>query len=166
MNRSLRRILGFGGAAALAGTLFAFQLPFREYPGVTYSVFPLPSDASVKGEFVFGRLMYPEIRGRDSPSVNTAWKHAKSIWTQDYPRADRYFLLALRRLTRINARSVEQPVDLDDGDDMSTILRISPTRDWTLCGSGNDVASPAFASWQPIFCDSARGSMRTISPNF
>ena len=40
------------------------------------------------------------------------------MWTQDYPRADRHFLLAVRRLTRINARSVEQPVDLDDGDDV------------------------------------------------
>jgi hypothetical protein len=41
-----------------------------------------------------------------------------SSWTQDYPRADRHFLLALRRLTRIHVRSVEQPVNLDDGDDV------------------------------------------------
>ena len=33
-------------------------------------------------------------------------------------RADRHFLSALRRLTRIHTWSVEQPVNLDDGDDV------------------------------------------------
>jgi len=37
------------------------------------------------------------------------------MWTQDYPRADRHFSEALRRLTRIHGRSVEQPINLDDG---------------------------------------------------
>jgi len=36
----------------------------------------------------------------------------------DYPRSDRHFSAALRRLTRVHARSVEQPIDLDDGDDV------------------------------------------------
>ena len=36
----------------------------------------------------------------------------------DYPRSDRHFSAALRRLTRIHARSVEQPVNLDDGDEV------------------------------------------------
>ena len=40
------------------------------------------------------------------------------MWTQDYPRADRHFSQAIRRLTRIHVRSVEQPVNLDDGDDV------------------------------------------------
>src|ERR1019366_4185476 len=34
-------------------------------------------------------------------------------WSRDYPKADRQFLIALRRLTRIQARSTEQVVDLD-----------------------------------------------------
>ena len=34
-------------------------------------------------------------------------------WSRDYPKADRQFLIALRRLTRIQARPVEQVVDLD-----------------------------------------------------
>src|SRR5260221_4727770 len=51
-------------------------------------------------------------------SRNTDWRQGNSMWTQDYPRADRHFLQALRRLTRIHARSVEQPVNLDDGDDV------------------------------------------------
>ena len=37
------------------------------------------------------------------------------MWTQDYPRADRHFVQALRRLTRLQVRSVEQPVNLDEG---------------------------------------------------
>src|SRR5262249_45298958 len=45
------------------------------------------------------------------------WRKGLSLWTQDYPRADRHFSLALRRLTRIHVRSVEQPVSLDDGDE-------------------------------------------------
>ena len=113
-----------GGAAALAGTLFAFQLPFREYPGIEYNDFPLPADAYDKAEFMFARLMYPQIPGSRGFNAGRSrngggdWKHGNSMWTQDYPRADRHFLLALRRLTRIDARSVEQPVDLDDGDDV------------------------------------------------
>jgi hypothetical protein len=45
------------------------------------------------------------------------WRAGGTSWTQDYPRADRHFAQALRRLTRISVRSVEQPVDPDDTDD-------------------------------------------------
>ena len=37
-------------------------------------------------------------------------------WSRDYPKADRQFLLALKRLTRIQGRSTEQVVDLDSDD--------------------------------------------------
>src|ERR1035437_6670998 len=57
--------------------LYAFQRPFRQFPGVEY--------------FTFGL-------------------------TQDCPRADRHFSQAVRRLTRIHTRSVEQPVNLEEGD--------------------------------------------------
>jgi hypothetical protein len=46
------------------------------------------------------------------------WREGGTSWTQDYPRGDRHFAQAIRRLTRISARSVEQPVNLDDGDDV------------------------------------------------
>jgi hypothetical protein len=53
-------------------------------------------------------------RGRfDGP-----WQEGLSLWTQDYPRADRALANAVRRLTRVQARSVEQPVSLDDGDEV------------------------------------------------
>ena len=38
---------------------------------------------------------------------------AAADWSTDYPKADRQFLMALRRLTRIQARPTEQVVDLD-----------------------------------------------------
>jgi hypothetical protein len=39
-------------------------------------------------------------------------------WTMDYPRSDRHLLAGVRRLTRIDTRSVEQVVDLDGTDDI------------------------------------------------
>jgi len=54
-------------------------------------------------------------RGRDAD-----WHTGISLWTQDYPRADRHFAQAVRRLTRVHIRSVEQPVNLDEGDAYDT----------------------------------------------
>jgi hypothetical protein len=78
--------------AALLGSLLAFQLPFREYPGVEYNDFAIPPDFREKTEWAFARLMYPPaptarfgFRGRAD------WTHGYSSWTQDYPRADRHF---------------------------------------------------------------------------
>ncbi len=113
--------LGFGCAALVLGlflgTLHAFQRPFRQYPGVEYENFELTPDYQEKTEFAFARLMYPPgandgYRGR----YDGDWRQGLSLWTQDYPRADRHFSEALRRLTRIHVRSVEQPVNLDEGD--------------------------------------------------
>jgi len=113
---------GFGIAAAFLGTLYALQLPFREYPGVEYNDFPLPPDWQAEGEWVFARLMYPSAPtaryGRRYLMGGGDWTHGMTSWTQDYPRADRHFAEELRRLTRIHVRSVEQPVNLDDGDDV------------------------------------------------
>src|ERR1051326_4757162 len=101
--------------------LYAFQKPFREYPGIEYNTFPLPSDYAEKTEWVFARLMYPQGgngRGFGYRRYGGDWREGNSMWTQDYPRADRHFLQAVRRLTRLHARSVEQPVNLEDGDDV------------------------------------------------
>jgi uncharacterized protein DUF4159 len=119
--RVQRTLWRLAGGSVLACSLYAFQLQFREYPGVEYNDFPLPGDYHEKTEWVFARLMYPPVpgarfsrrfRGRDD------WVHGYSSWTQDYPRADRHFAQEIRRLTRLHVRSVEQPVNLDDGDDV------------------------------------------------
>src|SRR6266852_4489525 len=118
-----RMLVQLGCAVLIAGTLAAFQRPFQEYPGVEYRVgtIPLPPDANEKTEFAFARMMFPggPLDGYQQTGRFTGDYHrGLSLWTQDYPRADRHFLEALRRLTRIHARSVEQVVDLDDGDDV------------------------------------------------
>jgi hypothetical protein len=45
-----------------------------------------------------------------------SWKQGVSNWAMDYPRSDRHFAAAVRRLTQVNARSAEQLVDLDEHD--------------------------------------------------
>lgn len=96
----------------------AFQRPFREYPPMEAdaSAAPLPPDYRDPAEFVLGRLMYPATGGRGRGGF-VDWREGGS-WTVDYPRAERHFAVALRRLTRIDVRSVEQPVSPDDGDDI------------------------------------------------
>jgi len=121
---TFRAAIVMGACVALLGTLSAFQLPFREYPGVEYQLgtIPLPPDWNQKTEWTFARLMYPTSpytrggygRGFGFRNRGT-WTEGNTIWTQDYPRADRHFVQALRRLTRISVRSVEQPINLDDG---------------------------------------------------
>src|ERR1039458_3746646 len=106
-----------GCALVLVGVSYAYQGPFREYPSVEYGFLPLPPDYQEKTEWAFARLMYPPgwndgYRGR----FDGDWRKGLSLWTQDYPKADRAFSQAVRRLTRIHVRSVEQPVNLDDGD--------------------------------------------------
>jgi hypothetical protein len=114
----------WGSGVVLLTTLCAFQRPFRVYPSMEpYDDVPLPADYLDKTEWVQARLMYPEHPnarfGRRSRFGGMQdWTQGGTSWTQDYPRADRHFALALRRLTRVNARSVEQPVNLDDGDDV------------------------------------------------
>jgi hypothetical protein len=46
------------------------------------------------------------------------WTLGRSSWTTDYPRSDRHLSAAVRRLTRIHVRSVEQPINPDDGDEV------------------------------------------------
>jgi hypothetical protein len=106
-----------GGACLVLTGMYAFQKPFRVYPGVEYTNFPLPPDYQDKSEWVFGRLMYPPVgRYYGGFAFYGSYKEGASNWTMDYPRSDRHFSTALRRLTRIHVRSVEQPLDLDDGE--------------------------------------------------
>ena len=107
-----------GCSFVFLGALWAFQRPFRQFPGVEYFTFELPPDWQTPGEWAFARLMFP-------PGPNDGYagrfdgdfRQGLSLWTQDYPRADRHFSQALRRLTRIQVRSVEQSVMMEDGDE-------------------------------------------------
>jgi len=82
---------------------------FREYVGWEYENFPVPPDYQIPGEWVFARFMYRAV---------TTWRGRGINWTIDYPRSDRHLSAAVRRLTRIQARSVEEPVAAEDADDI------------------------------------------------
>ena len=120
------RLYRTAGAATIAVAVFAMlaaicaaQRPFKEYPSVEYGVPPIPADWQRPAEFAFARLMYPPgpndgYRGRFDGDYHLG----ASLWTQDYPRADRGLSAAVRRLTRIDTRSAEEVVDLEDGDEV------------------------------------------------
>ena len=105
------------GCLVFLGVLYATQKPWREYPGLEYSNYPIPPDYREATEWAFARLMYPPVSAwRGGFNFAGDWREGGTNWTMDYPRSDRYLSAALRRLTRIHVRSVEQPLNLDDGD--------------------------------------------------
>lgn len=111
-----RATMGCVAGCLLAGFVHA-QRPFRQFPGVEYTQFEVPPGWDEKAEWVFARLMFPPgandgYRGR----YDGDWRQGLSLWTQDYPRADRHFSRAVARLTRVHVRPVEQPINLDEGD--------------------------------------------------
>src|SRR5665213_1443124 len=106
---SLRGILSTVGCALIfLGVLCGFKKPWREYPAVEYNNFPLPKDYQVPAEWTFARLMYPGGGPMDGyyPRFQGDYRRGLSLWTQDYPRADRHLVAAMHRLTRIDVRSV------------------------------------------------------------
>ncbi len=122
------------GLSVLIGIAFAFESqpkPFRQFQGREYGDFPLPPDFSEKTEWQFARLMYPSggrrfgggrrggggFGGFGGGGFRGDWREGGGSWTTDYPRADRHMSPALKRLTRVHVRSVEQPVNLEDDDD-------------------------------------------------
>ena len=119
----MRHAVWWGLAIAALGSLSAFQLPFREFPGVEYRLgdIPLPADWQEKTEWTFARLMYPpppaaaSAGATDSAATAAPGTRATASGPRIIPRADRHFALAVRRLTRLHVRSVEQPVNLDEG---------------------------------------------------
>ncbi len=121
---------------SLVTAVCAFQKPFRVYQSMeAYDDIPLPPDFADKTEWVFARLMYPpHPEARFTRRWRSDWREGGTSWTQDYPRADRHFAMAMRRLTRVNVRSVEQPVNLDDGDDVFNWpwLAAGEMGDWLL----------------------------------
>lgn len=76
-------------------------------------------------DFVVARLMYPPGgwgfggRGRFGFGGRGGdWRLGGTTWAVDYPKGDRYHASILKRLTTIDVRAVEQPVNLEDDDDV------------------------------------------------
>ena len=124
MTPGTRFRLAAGGLALAAAIALAQPMPFRVYKSLeAYDDVEIPPDWAEKSEWVFARLMYPQHPNAMFGNFRRYggrldWREGGTSWTQDYPRADRHFAGAVRRLTRIHARSVEQPVNLDDGGDV------------------------------------------------
>ena len=102
------------GAFGAWGVLHA-QKPFKEYPGFEYTNFEVPPDANVPHEWTRARLKYTQYGGG---GFGRRGFGGGNRWTMDYPRSDRHLLPGIARLTRIDARSVEQVVELDNSDDI------------------------------------------------
>src|SRR6266851_3241266 len=111
--------VGSVGLVSILGVLSA-QKPFKEYPAIEYTNFRLPDDWNQKAEWTRARLRYPDTYGYPNNSrlrMNDG-SAFPGYWTMDYPRSDRHLLTGVRRLTRIDTKSVEQVVDLDDTDEI------------------------------------------------
>jgi hypothetical protein len=100
----------------------AAQKNWREYPGIERRwgarADVTPGSSQEPAEFVVGRLMFPQAhRGYALGVGGGDWLQGGTAWTVDYPEGDRTFARLLERLTTIDVRTVEQPVNLDDGID-------------------------------------------------
>jgi hypothetical protein len=80
-----------------------------------YDTYGAPSREDSKHEFAWSRLRYNSAAGASSgSSFGFGFGYGGyRAWSRDYPKADIVFLAALRRLTRVDARSYQQVVDLD-----------------------------------------------------
>src|SRR6266700_793753 len=105
----MRLAFAVGFLAVAAWGVLRAQKPFKEYGGGEYTDFPLPPDYQNKTEWTRARLRYQNYGGGF---------RGRSSWGTDYPRSDRHLLEGVRRLTRIDTRSVEQVVALDGDDDI------------------------------------------------
>jgi hypothetical protein len=108
----LRRMLaGIVLAAALLG---AAQIAYRgnrdnrwaRYEHEMQTPVDDPPDALEPAEFAFARLRFR------SPRDGSFRRHLR--WGTDTNKSDRIFMQAIRRLTRIHTRSIEEVVDVDD----------------------------------------------------
>ena len=106
-------------AACLAAAAPACaQQQWREYPSIErgwYGRNDTPADRTAPTEFVVGRLMFPQTQRRYMLGAGPGdWRAGRTAWTVDYPEGDRTFARLLGRLTTIDVRLVEQPVNLDE----------------------------------------------------
>src|ERR1035437_10995353 len=112
----LRTAFAVGLLGLAAWSVLRAQKPFKEWPAIEYVDFPVPDDYQTKHEWTRARLRYPDITGY--PERSYYGRAFPGYWTMDFPRSDRHLLAGVRRLTRIDTKSVERVVDLDGTDDV------------------------------------------------
>lgn len=105
----LAAALGFAvlaaGAAGAAGVIDGW----RDAPAASVPGFLAP--AAPHHEFYFTRAIYSD--GRSMRSFRGGWG-GRGSWAVDYPKADRQFLVVLKRLVGIDAYDQENAVSLAD----------------------------------------------------
>jgi hypothetical protein len=118
MRAAATRIALAAGLLLAAGASWA-QKEWREFPSIERGWRESTSwNHDEHGEFVVGRLMFPQSTSRWVLGAGYGdWLQGGTAWTVDYPEGDRRFAQLLARLTRLDVRVVEQPVNLDDGID-------------------------------------------------
>jgi hypothetical protein len=164
---ALRRGLAPARRFALAAASMALLAPgaghaqreFRVYPSFEGEAAdaPLPPDWAVPGELVIGRLMYP---GGRFGFFGSDWRQGGTSWTDDYPRGDRTLVQMLRRFTRTQVRAVEQPVNLDDGDDVDywPFMIVGLAQAWQLTDPQAANLREYLLRGGFLFCDSFFGT--------
>jgi hypothetical protein len=150
------------GASTNSAPTYREPMPFREYPSFegADAEAPIPDDWQVPGDLVVGRLMYPSAGGgRGFFGGGYDWHQGGTGWTDDYPRGDRALIQMLKRNTRINVRSVEQPVSLDDGDDIYywPFLVAGMAQSWQLSEKQAATLREYLLRGGFLFCDSFFG---------
>lgn len=159
MHKGWAFALSFSIAALLLHDVAQAQREFRVYPSFegAEADAPLPADWREPSELVIGRLMYPAGRfgffGGD-------WRHGGTSWTDDYPRGDRTLVQMLRRFTRTHVRAVEQPVNLEDGDDVYywPFMVVGLASAWELTDEQAASLREYLLRGGFLFCDSFFGS--------
>lgn len=146
------------GTLLLACSVTEAQREFRVYPSFegAEADAPLPADWNEPGELVIGRLMYPG----GGFGFGGDWRRGGTSWTDDYPRGDRTFVQMLRRFTRTHVRAVEQPINLDDGDDVDywPFLVVGLAQAWQLTDAQAANLREYLLRGGFLFCDSFFGS--------
>src|SRR2546421_8707973 len=104
MMSPLRILIASAFVFTLAGALYGFrENKWARYEREMQDPIDDPPDADVKGEFQFGRLRYRSPRD--------GYFRGRRRWGTDTNKSDRLFVQALRRLSRINAQSIEEVIN-------------------------------------------------------
>jgi uncharacterized protein DUF4159 len=153
-------VLMLAAGALLAPGAAQAQREFRQYPSFEGedADAPLPPDWNVPGELVIGRLMYPSL-GRGF-FFSGDWRQGGTGWTDDYPRGDRTLVKMIRRFTRTHVRAVEQPVNIDDGDDLEywPFMLVGLAQSWQLTDAQATNLREYLLRGGFLFCDSFYGT--------
>jgi hypothetical protein len=107
LRRLLLAIAGGLATVAMCGAVYAFQRT---------ADFGFGPDAPghAKAEFFWSRLQFnSRMNSYSGFGGRGGFGRGGGTWSRDYPKADRQFLIAMKRLTRIDGPSSEQIVDLN-----------------------------------------------------